>query len=483
MGCNTACQLECDLEQKLNKKEKNVKKAVKTVENRQFKTVDKQVAQCAYMFRRGASKGTRCVRGCTPDGSSKFCTIHVGKVMDVQLFPTEIMRCIVSSVNDKNGIKATFARLCKLGATCKEYKNVVEEHCCTIYQGLAIDPQKHAIMDQEGMSIKRRLHLLLESGCTRCNTPRITKVHWPFPLRLCQSCIRAITVPDYILENRYKLMDYSGARYIECTGWNRFNGETMYHAYLIKDVERDVGVTLHNLEATIEQRSRNHLVEIATALDVSLEHMLHVCERYLNVVKFPNRRETQMVYWRELSKNALVQRGYYRKRFVRFFREAEMVTSREEHAEFLRYIDDSQVELDQLCDKQKYDEEFVKVVIELQNKLQSEPYFCNLYIYAALPQLASRPDKDDIERLRQDVPILESILAEFMDHHRPDVPFENADAGAIQVWHKLLRYPAREPHVPDFLRAWDCKQKTFLDPEVTTWSDVVKMVNSYTSGL
>ena len=159
--------------------------------------VAKTRAPCGYVFRRGARKGATCTRGCGPGG--KFCTIHVSRVLDVQMFPTEIMRCIVANVHD-NTAKQTFARMCSLGGTCKEYREIVADQCKTLYEGLVggggLDPVNDRVLAAEGMSYKRRLHLLLESGCMRCGAPRITKVHWPFPIRACKGCMVAREAPS-----------------------------------------------------------------------------------------------------------------------------------------------------------------------------------------------------------------------------------------------------------------------------------------------
>jgi hypothetical protein len=38
-------------------------------------------------------------------------------------------------------------------------------------------------------------------GCSRCRAPRIRKVTWEFGMRVCQTCLTALTVPDFTLTN------------------------------------------------------------------------------------------------------------------------------------------------------------------------------------------------------------------------------------------------------------------------------------------
>jgi len=45
----------------------------------------------------------------------------------------------------------------------------------------------------------QRLELLLGTGCALCGCPRVSKVHWPFPVRACRACFQDRTVSQAIL--------------------------------------------------------------------------------------------------------------------------------------------------------------------------------------------------------------------------------------------------------------------------------------------
>ena len=436
------------------------------------------IATCGYIFRRGASKGTQCSR-CVSASGAKFCSIHVKKVLDVQKFPTEIMRCIVSSVQDKT-LKLAFQRLCKLAATCREYRGIVNEQCQVIYDGLNISPDRDDIMTRENMSAKRRLHLLLESGCTRCGTPRITKVHWPFPLRVCQACIRQITVPDYILETKYKLYQYSGARYIECTGWNRFNGETVYRAYLIKDVERDVGATLDHLQATIDERNTTHIAEIASALDTTVADLKRICCQYMSKnYYFPNKRELIMHYWRGLAKNVLQDRGYQRPVFATEYDIANRVVTREDYDGFISMLQNQDAALVDKMRRQEYENQVKNVASVLYAMLKQDYYFSSVPLQLVIPAFFTRNwTNDTIETLQNDLPVLKLAVANFMEANKLVLPFTNKIG--INIARQMMQYPMRQARIPAFMAAWYNFYRIDRSDRVhiNTWQELVDLVNS-----
>lgn len=442
--------------------------------------VVKTRAACGYVFRRGASKGATCTRGCVPGG--KFCTIHVSRVLDVQMFPTEIMRCIVASVRD-NTAKQTFARLCSLGGTCKEYREIVADQCKTLYEGLVggvgggLDPANDRVLAAEGMSYKRRLHLLLESGCMRCGAPRITKVHWPFPIRACKGCMVALTVPDYVLRNRYKLTDYEGARWIECLWWKRYIGEASYRSYLVSDVERDVGMTLGELEASIEARSAAHIGRIADSLGVSVDELKRVCQLCRN--SFPDPATTAALFYRTRARTFLLERGYERQFFVAEYDASYTVASAETYDAFLKMLEDDAERLEEQVRRQEYAREFARVEKELNVILHTKPYFNNTGTRTAVPELYTRGPEDTIEALAQAVPDLEASVRAFMEANQLVLPFKHPTA--LRIARMLIRYPAREARVGVFLSNWNANMNIERSERVDihTWADLVDMIQAF----
>lgn len=52
---------------------------------------------------------------------------------------------------------------------------------------------------------RKALCLVSIVGCELCGAQRIRKVHWPFVVRCCQSCLESHTISDYRLKNDYSM--------------------------------------------------------------------------------------------------------------------------------------------------------------------------------------------------------------------------------------------------------------------------------------
>jgi len=436
---------------------------------------------CEYVFKRGASRGTQCLRKSCMGG--KYCTIHMARVLEVQRFPTEIMRCIADNVKD-HGAKQTFARLCALAGTCKEFREIVNERCKTLYQELNLEPANDLLLEAAGMPYKRRLHLLLESGCMRCGAPRITKIHWPFPIRVCKACIYELTVPDYVLKNRYKLMNYEGERWIACTGWNRFIGEMSYRSFLVSDVERDVGMKLSRLETTIGARREAHLASIAAHVGVSVKELGESCNLSHNG-GFPDVEETIHAFFRSRATKALGERGYERPFFPREYNSAGLIKNRHDYQEFLNMLngEDDQPQIQERLaaqmTRQNYWHALRDVEKQIEIILHNNPYYSNTGARTALPQLYRRGDDDTIEALHQNLPDLMDALHAFMNANQLVLPFEHPIA--LRIARNLIKYPAREVRASLFLSQWysNLKIKHPIQKEINTWDELVLLINAW----
>ena len=102
------------------------------------------------------------------------------------------------------------------------------------------DAAKEACMDRYGLTPCAKASLLTEIGCQRCGAPRITKVHWPFPVRVCAECVRSVTVSSYRLENEYGIKA-GHLPFFEVGMWNRMMGGYTLRFHFVPDVRALIG--------------------------------------------------------------------------------------------------------------------------------------------------------------------------------------------------------------------------------------------------
>ena len=432
---------------------------------------------CTYTFRRGASKGSQCGRTC----KDAFCTVHVTKVLDVQQFPTHIMESIVGAIADKTD-KLTFARLCNLGATCREYRGIVNDRCETIYKNMAIDDEKRAILAP--LSAKRRLHLLLESGCTRCAAPRITKIHWPFPLRLCGRCIHVLTVPDYLLRSRYYVSEACIAqveRFIPCTGWSYYYGDTTYRSFLVSDIEAVLGCSLAHMEATIEARSMKHIIEIAESIGfgVTASNIMDTCTQLLSTSKFPDKDDVIADYFQKVALKYLHDRKYTMSYFSEAHLEARYVDNATRYQAFLDRMESSKAELEETKKRQDFDSLKSSLRHALTFLLHKERYFGPVHLNEAIgTALEDTTSLDELKAIEGD---LRERVEAFTKKHKLLLPFRDKDA--VRMIGNILFYPATQLEtrsLQGFARDWQSARRINSSVSVSginTWEKLVDYIN------
>lgn len=147
---------------------------------------------CEHVLTRGKNAGKAC--------GKRRCKLHAKKKDDDGVKTGEAEWAVMHAIVN-NLIKAVphdrqaFRTLSQLRRSSKSMRALVEEHLERLY-ATALMPGKteDAAMDAIGLSIPRRVELLTGCGCQRCGTPKITKISWPFPIRVCQPCLREITM-------------------------------------------------------------------------------------------------------------------------------------------------------------------------------------------------------------------------------------------------------------------------------------------------
>lgn len=157
--------------------------------------------------------------------------LQILKDVDVEL-PNDILRVIITLIIKcmQQDLDAKFTlekfteyyQLYKnLSYTCKFLHSIMSEYwkdllsLYTCYENVHHREARHALKQVElwNLSYIQALSLVVETGCQICGAKRIRKVYWPFKRRICQSCLYANTVSDYVLKTEYGLVEEDIADY------------------------------------------------------------------------------------------------------------------------------------------------------------------------------------------------------------------------------------------------------------------------------
>ena len=221
---------------------------------------------CAHVLARGPRAGSACGR--------KGCRVHVPPTpaSDPAYLPALVRSVIADQV-----ARATQGRgraadavvadtLAALSSASTEWRaSVVDARCWDLLLE-RVPPERidgnGPCMDRYGLTSRQRVQLLLGVGCQRCGAPRVTKIHWPFPVRVCRACVQDMTISGYRLTAEYGL-DASGLPSFAVDLWNRIAGTYTLRFHLLHDVRRHLtgGRTLDaysaDMTATLRARARD----------------------------------------------------------------------------------------------------------------------------------------------------------------------------------------------------------------------------------
>lgn len=278
---------------------------------------------CCYVFRRGRNAGMRCEDRAT--SGQDFCGRHKGKVMPVSHLPTLAISMIFEQMVqfcrlDRECLCDAYRRLRALAASCRQLREV-------IVSGKYYERLQSRIMESsafsnfrawrascsDDMSAQSALQLVLESGCQRCGRPRIHKVYYPLPVRVCRDCFEDITVSHKhlrrfgVASQERRNLCASGIRCIKVESWSSWSGRYVERIYLKADVEGFIGRSIPLFE---RQREKYRLVkmrreQICQVLGVSTACLM----QHVNVVNYDNINDEAVAKAYYLSRSrALVKR-------------------------------------------------------------------------------------------------------------------------------------------------------------------------------
>ena len=260
-------------------------------------------SSCEYIFRRGKNSGSACGKKSIVAG--KYCPLHAEKVLELQALPSEIINIIVDNlVASKVSDVKKLDRLEALEQTCNEFRSIVADKYAALYATLCITGAKDEAMTRRGLRHKDRCRLLLHTGCQSCKTPRITKIHWPFPTRLCSECVGDIVVADYELPE-YRVYNFSNREFLVRGTYSRYHGASSYRLFLRSDVERSIGHKLHEFPGVYAAQVAERKSLIADALETTVE-ALTARSATFSGSDTPDRTRVTTEHWQSLANEAFV---------------------------------------------------------------------------------------------------------------------------------------------------------------------------------
>jgi hypothetical protein len=147
---------------------------------------------CTHVISRGKNVGKVC--------GKPRCKLHFkndkcagdGEEVDWSVLQA-VLNHIIGNVPGRQACRT----LIHLQMASKHTRELVQEHVKLAYVAkLTPDKTRDEVMESVGLSIAQRVELMTGCGCQRCGQPRITKISWPFPIRVCRACLRAITLTE-----------------------------------------------------------------------------------------------------------------------------------------------------------------------------------------------------------------------------------------------------------------------------------------------
>ena len=195
---------------------------------------------CTYIFKRGKQKDTQCSKRCTGHLCSSHAKNKVVTKMTIYDLPNQLHYVIVEKlVSTKN-----FAKLLSISIMSKYWHDLMVPIWQRLYAIIDKTDEEHNLMDHYKLTPLQRCSLLLACGCQKCDKKRVTKIHWPFPIRMCQDCFREMTISSYELKVEYNIVNLSNLNKLVVPMWSRHTSNYDLHFYIIKEIEKRIGHSL-----------------------------------------------------------------------------------------------------------------------------------------------------------------------------------------------------------------------------------------------
>ena len=420
---------------------------------------------CKYILQRGPNKGKACGRG-----KADYCKTHVSKpVVRLAALPLLVINNIVALVcNLDLDHKEVFGRLVALYGSCKDLVYAITPVWKKFYEKLGVSKKNETAMVD--LTYLQRLHLLLDTGCQRCGTHRITKIYWPLPVRVCSTCIRLITVNEFALSKEYMVKNYNDDRFFTINYYNYGDYEEM-RIYLIKHVETKIGCAL--LDAHLNNWKRN----LAKELGISTQELTKHSASY-KIHAEPSLATVSREYY---SSIAIKQLPYANDGpVVRYGNFATKIATKGAYDSWLAGL--ATVLEDQR--KHEYNKKLTLAYEARKNKmrrgLQSSVYFSKLDVekVPGIVEFFRKGEDDTVESIGQRMRDGLRFIKGFVNENVVIIDTGNQNANGIA--NSIMRYPDKTPDVKQFVTAYTksmAYESHLVDSlKIETWDDALELV-------
>jgi hypothetical protein len=300
---------------------------------------------CNYVLKRGVAKGKMC--------NNMSCQRHTNKIKinnDITKLPSLVLEKVVQSIlNQHISYRDMFAKLNAISQTSIEFHTIITPLWKTLYNRLDISEEEETSMTR--LTYLQRLHLLLEFGCQRCHKPRITKIYWPFPIRVCLDCIKKLTITRYELKTLYNVMNFQDDRYFVVNIYVRPSSSIIEPVYLRHYVEEILKCSLDSLIMN------EHKKMISDHIGVPPSEILKFSKTYKSKTK-PSINIVEFEYFRGLAISKMPFKRYFDGPIVQYRIDLMSIVDKES---FMKWFS----RFDQVISSQKAYEKRVLATMEL----------------------------------------------------------------------------------------------------------------------
>jgi hypothetical protein len=130
--------------------------------------------------------------------------MHARRVLRLDELPELAQELVLRCLCERADVPGAVAALRALARVSRRWRALAEPRWARLYERLGPHgPERERAMSRHGLGAERRVELLTGVGCQLCGLARVTKVHWPFPVRACRGCIQAVTTSGHVLRESF----------------------------------------------------------------------------------------------------------------------------------------------------------------------------------------------------------------------------------------------------------------------------------------